>query len=267
MNWRDKIHEVIFEADTPLGKLFDIGLLVSIALSVLVVMLESVESVNSAYHDELVFLEWYFTIAFTIEYFLRIISVKKSSKYMFSFYGIVDVMAILPTYLSLLFPGIQFLMTVRTLRMIRIFRILKFGQFISEASMLSSALEASMRKISIFLYTVSILVIILGSLMYVVEGETSGFSSIPQSIYWAIVTLTTVGYGDIAPVTPLGKAIASVIMITGYAIIAVPTGIVTVEMNRSSKAKLNVSTQACQHCSLEGHDMDSIYCKYCGEKL
>ncbi len=263
--WRFKIHEVIFEADTRVGKLFDIVLIISILLSVIVVMLDSIAAINKEYGNFLYILEWVFTVLFTIEYILRIISVGKPLKYAKSFFGVVDLLAILPTYFSLLFPGSQYFLVIRVLRLLRIFRVLKLVQYTVEARSLRQALKASKRKIIVFVFTVLILVVIFGALMYVIEGEENGFTSIPRSIYWAIVTLTTVGYGDISPATPLGQILAAIIMILGYGIIAVPTGIVTAEM--AFAAGKNISTQACPDCSAEGHDSDAKYCKYCGVKL
>lgn len=263
--WRSKIHEVIFEADTRVGKLFDIVLIISILLSVIVVMLDSIAAINKEYGNFLYILEWVFTVLFTIEYILRIISVGKPLKYAKSFFGVVDLLAILPTYFSLLFPGSQYFLVIRVLRLLRIFRVLKLVQYTVEARSLRQALKASKRKIIVFVFTVLILVVIFGALMYVIEGEENGFTSIPRSIYWAIVTLTTVGYGDISPATPLGQILAAIIMILGYGIIAVPTGIVTAEM--AFAAGKNISTQACPDCSAEGHDSDAKYCKYCGVKL
>lgn len=263
--WQSKLHEIIFEADTTTGKIFDVVLIITIILSVVAVMLDSVKSINDMYGDTLYAAEWIFTILFTIEYILRIVSVGHPMKYVRSFYGIVDLLAVLPTYLSVIFPGIQFLLVIRLLRVLRIFRVLKLVQYLSEAKMLRQALRASSRKITVFIFTVLTLVTIMGSLMYMIEGEAHGFTSIPRSIYWAIVTLTTVGYGDLSPMTGLGQALAAVIMICGYAIIAVPTGIVTVEMKRLSDK--NISTQACPECSAEGHDYDAKFCKYCGSKL
>ena len=260
-----KLHEIIFEADTKAGKLFDILLLIAILLSVVVVMLDSVNQMNREYGEILFYAEWFFTILFTIEYFLRIYSVGLPVKYIFSFYGIVDLISILPTYLSLIFAGSHFLITIRMLRMLRIFRVLKFAQYLGAANNLAIALRASKRKILVFLFTVMIIVIIVGSLMYVIEGAKNGFTNIPKSIYWAIVTITTVGYGDISPQTSLGQILASIIMIVGYGIIAVPTGIVTAEYSKARASK--ISTQACPNCGAEGHDPDAKYCKYCGTKL
>ncbi len=263
---RIRLHEIIFEADTRLGKLFDLLLILSIFISVLVVMLDSVASLHAAYGTLFYALEWFFTILFTIEYILRLVSVGRPWMYAKSFFGIVDLLAVLPTYLSLLFPGSQYLIVIRLLRVLRIFRVLKLVQYIDESRLLLKALRASRRKITVFLFTVLTLVIIFGSLMYVIEGEPNGFTNIPRSIYWAIVTLTTVGYGDISPQTGLGQAFSAVIMILGYGIIAVPTGIVTVEMSNIASKK-TVSTQACPQCSMEGHDDDAEYCKFCGSKL
>ena len=262
---RLKLHEIIFEADTPLGKLFDILLLVSIIASVVVVMLESVASIKAEYGNFLFYAEWTFTILFSIEYILRLYSVGHPMMYARSFYGIVDLVSILPTFLSLIFPGTQYFITIRLLRMLRVFRVLKVVQYLGEANQLAVALKASKRKIFVFLFAVMILVVIVGSLMYFIEGEANGFTSIPRSIYWAIVTLTTVGYGDISPQTPIGQMLASVIMIIGYGIIAVPTGIVTSELTRAKSGR--ISTQVCRSCSAEGHDHDAKHCKHCGEEL
>ncbi len=264
-SWKIQLHEIIFEANTPAGKLFDILLIISILLSVAVVLLDSVASYRAEYGELFYTLEWFFTVLFSIEYILRIICVAKPFGYATSFYGIIDFLAIMPTYISLFLPGYHYLLVIRILRVLRIFRVLKFVQYIGEASNLAAALRASRRKITIFLVTVSTLVVILGAMMYLIEGEENGFTSIPKSIYWAIVTLTTVGYGDISPQTNLGQTLASFIMIMGYAIIAVPTGIVTVELS-NARGK-NVSGEVCPACSAEGHDADAQYCKYCGSKL
>lgn len=264
-NRSGKLHEIIFEADTKIGKLFDIILMASIILSVIVVMLDSVRSINELYGDLLYKVEWIFTILFTIEYLLRLFSVGKPLKYATSFFGIVDFLAIIPTYIGLFFPTTRYFTVVRILRVLRIFRVLKFVQYLGAAKSLLVALKNSRRKITVFIFTVFTLVIIFGSLMYIIEGEEHGFTSIPRSIYWAIVTLTTVGYGDISPQTPLGQAFASMIMILGYGIIAVPTGIVTAEMTKSDYKV--VTTQACKECGMEGHDNDATHCKYCGARL
>jgi voltage-gated potassium channel len=262
---RFRIHEIIFEADTPVGKLFDIVLIVSILLSVIFVMLDSIHSIRDQYGTELYWFEWFFTILFTIEYLLRLYCVKNRMYYAKSFFGIVDLLAIVPTYLSILLPGSQYFLVIRLLRILRVFRVLKLAHYVGESALLANALVASRRKIFIFLLTVLTLVVILGSLMYLVEGEENGFTSIPQSVYWAIVTITTVGYGDISPQTVLGKFIASFIMIIGYSIIAIPTGIITVEFAQAFKSK--VSTQVCINCAAEGHDTDAKHCKYCGSIL
>lgn len=260
--WRENIHEIIFEADTPAGKLFDIVLIFTIIASVLAVMLGSVESINQYYGQWLIYIEWLFTILFSIEYILRIICVRKPWLYMKSFFGIVDLLSILPSYIALFFAGAQTMMVIRALRVLRIFRIFKLGEYLGEAHALIRAMRASRTKIFIFLYTVFIFVIIFGSAMYLVEGSENGFSSIPKSIYWAIVTLTTVGYGDLAPHTSLGQMLASAVMIMGYAIIAVPTGIYTAEL--AKEYKRDVTNIACQNCGEEGHDDDAVFCKYCG---
>ena len=263
--WREIVHEVIFEADTPAGKAFDVALISFIVLSVLVVMMESVEPVRLRHGVLLRNAEWFFTIAFTIEYLLRLISVDRPLKYAYSFFGVVDLLAIIPTYLSVLIPGTQFLLVIRLLRILRVFRVLKLAKYMVEADVLKAAIVASRRKITVFLFTILIMVVILGSLMYLIESDEGGFTSIPRSIYWAIVTLTTVGYGDISPQTPLGQTVASAIMILGYAIIAVPTGIVSVEFARATD--IQISTRACHACSREGHDLDASHCKYCGAAL
>ena len=264
-NWRRRLHEIIFEADTKPGKIFDILLIISILLSVLLVLLDSVSSIHLKYGQAIYAGEWFFTILFSIEYILRLICVGRPLAYARSFFGIVDLLAILPTYLSILFPGSQYFMIIRLLRVVRIFRILKLVQFLKEAQLLAHALRASGRKIIVFLSAVVIIAILFGALMYAVEGEKNGFVSIPHSIYWAIVTLTTVGYGDISPSTPLGQMIATIIMILGYGIIAVPTGLVSAELVRNPMA--NLSTQACPQCAAEGHDSDAKFCKYCGAGL
>jgi voltage-gated potassium channel len=263
-NWRNTLYTIIFESDTPAGKRFDEVLILTILLSVIVVMLDSVSDISASYGKLLHSLEWIFTILFTVEYFLRMICVGRPIRYATSFFGIIDLLAILPTYISLLLPGSQYLLVIRVLRLLRIFRVLKLVQYLGEADLLIRALRASQRKIILFLFTVLNLVVILGSLMYVIEGAESGFTSIPRSIYWAIITLTTVGYGDIVPQTNLGQALASLIMITGYSIIAVPTGIVTSEITYASKY---FKGRVCQNCSFEGHDIDAKFCKRCGAEL
>jgi voltage-gated potassium channel len=262
---RERLHEIIFEAETPAGKAFDVALLVAIVASVVTVILESVTSIRAQYGPILRGMEWTFTILFTVEYVLRLLTVGRPMKYATSFFGIVDLLAVVPTYLSIFFAGAQSLIVIRALRLLRIFRVLKLAQFVGEARMLRAALFASLRKIIVFLGTVVTIVLIVGSLMYLVEGEGSGFTSIPQGMYWAIVTLTTVGYGDIAPQTVTGKVLASVVMILGYGIIAVPTGIVTVELAQARRAP--ISTEACPDCGRGGHDADAEFCKHCGTHL
>ena len=263
--WRFKVHEVIFEADTPAGKWFDVLLILSILLSVLMVMLDSVSAIQKTYGPILLAGEWLFTILFTIEYLLRLLSVGRPLAYATSFYGLVDLLAILPTYLSIVIPGAQYLLVIRILRVLRIFRILKLVQSLGEARLLTQALRASRRKITVFLFVVLTLVTIFGALIYLIEDPKDGYTSIPKSIYWSIVTLTTVGYGDISPKTNLGQLLSALIMIIGYGIIAVPTGIVNVELTQAFGRK--ISTQACLECSAEGHDSDAKFCKYCGAQL
>ena len=263
--WREILFEVIFEAETPAGKWFDIVLIICISLSVLAVMLDSVSSVRERYGQLLYAIEWFFTILFTIEYILRLLCVRKPIRYAVSFFGVVDLLAILPTYTSLVFFGSRHLAVVRILRVLRIFRVLKLGHHTKEAAMLKKALYASRRKILVFLFVVLTLVVIIGSVMYIMEGEKNGFTSIPRSVYWAVVTLTTVGYGDISPGTGPGQFLAAIVMILGYSIIAVPTGIVTVELSQAYTDKS--TSQACPNCSAEDHDRDAEYCKFCGTKL
>lgn len=267
-SFRERLHEIIFEADTPAGKFFDVTLLVLIILSVLAVILESVRALDARYHQVFYIIEWGMTIAFTIEYFLRIFVVRKPLRYVFSFYGIIDLLAILPTYLSLLVAGSHFLITIRILRLMRVFRVFKLTRYISETTYLAIAMRNSWRKVAVFVSSILLIVVILGSLMYLIEsGQDSGFDSIPRSMYWAIVTLTTVGYGDIAPVTPLGQFVSALIMMLGYGIIAVPTGIVTAEMIMTDGQEVPVNTQSCRHCGYESHDDDAHYCKRCGFHL
>ncbi|MFD1294064.1 ion transporter [Lutibacter holmesii] len=262
-----KVHDIIYEADTKHGKLFDVILIITIIISIILVMLESVESIDKKYHDILNFSEWIITILFTIEYIARIASIKKKSSYIFSFYGIIDFLATIPKYVSIFVVGSHALIALRALRLLRVFRILKLGRYLGASKSLHTALIASRIKISVFLFSVIVLTIILGTVMYLVEGPTNGFTSIPKSMYWAIVTLTTVGYGDIAPQTPLGQFIAGLVMILGYGIIAVPTGIVTSEMAKSEEPKLHTNTQHCTYCSAHNHLDNAKYCHKCGEKL
>ncbi|MDH5672498.1 MAG: ion transporter [Myxococcales bacterium] len=262
---RERVYVTIFEADTPAGKIFDVFLLLAIGASVVIVMLDSMEAVAQSHGALLGQLEWFVTVLFTAEYLLRLWSVRHPLAYARSFFGIVDLMALLPAYLGLFVAGSQSLMVIRSLRLLRIFRVLKLAHFLGEARVLIAALSASRNKILVFLGSVLILTIIVGSAMYMIEGPEHGFTSIPRGVYWAIVTLTTVGYGDIHPKTALGQLLASVVMIMGYGIIAVPTGIVSVEIAEASRRM--VTTRTCRECNLEGHDPDAVHCKYCGEKL
>ncbi|HUC80352.1 MAG TPA: ion transporter [Flavisolibacter sp.] len=265
-SWQRRLHDVVYESNTRAGKTFDIVLLILIIASIAVVMLDSMPGFRIKYGRLFYILEWTFTILFTIEYILRLICIKKPWRYVTSSLGIIDLLAIIPSYLSFFFAGAQSLLVLRALRLLRVFRIFKLTHFLSEMAFLGSAVRGSLKKISIFMLIVLSVVIILGSVMYLIEGGENGFNSIPESIYWAIVTITTVGYGDIAPATPFGKFIASVIMFIGYGIIAVPTGIVTTEMVMKAKEKGH-NADACPSCGREGHDGDAVYCKWCGEKL
>lgn len=263
--WRARLHEIIYETDTPAGKLFDATLIAAIVMSVILVMLDSVSWINASYGDAIYAAEWFFTILFTIEYVLRLACVARPARYAASFFGVIDLMAIIPTYLDLLVPGGRYLLVIRVLRVLRIFRTFGLFSYLNEGMYIVQAMKASRKKISVFLLTVLTLVVVLGSLMYLIEGAENGFTSIPRSVYWAIVTMTTVGYGDLAPKTNLGMGLASVVMILGYAILAVPTGIVTVEMVHASTSRK--STQSCPSCCCEGHDADAAYCKLCGGRL
>ena len=260
---RKKIYTVVFGSDTPGGRLFDGILLILILLSIVSVFLASVEKFSSSYLLYIQIAEWIFTLLFTIEYALRVYSSKKPSRYIWSFYGLIDLLAILPAYISLVFVGSHYLIVIRAFRLLRVFRILKLSRFLSEGNTLRMALQSSMYKITVFLTSVVTLVIIVGTLMYVVEGSASGFTSIPVSIYWAIVTITTVGYGDISPVTPLGQILASILMITGYGIIAVPTGIVSVEMARATEE----ARDKCPYCRAGIYHKFARYCSNCGKEL
>jgi len=265
-SFKHHLHVIILEADTPMGKAFDIMLLLAILASVFVVMLDSVSSISTKFASLFFYLEWMFTIFFTIEYFLRIYITKNPIKnYVLSFYGIIDFLAILPTYLSLILVGSHFMMVIRIFRLIRVFRILKLGRYVGATQVLKESFMNSRHKIAVFLEVIITIVVLMGSIMYIIEGPENGFTSIPRGIYWAIVTLTTVGYGDIAPTTVAGQFIASAIMIMGYAIIAVPTGIVSTEFSKSQKVKLN--TQICENCNFDEHDDDAKFCKKCGSSL
>jgi len=264
--WRESLHSVIFGSETRLGRTFDIVLIISIICSVIAVMLGSVVHIQLKFGEMLFYVEWFFTLLFTLEYTLRLISVRSPLLYVRSFFGIVDFLSIIPTYLAFLFPSIKYMLVIRILRLLRIFRILKLSAYMGEAQILMGALNKSWRKILVFLYTILTLVVIFGALMYVVEGSEAGFTSIPKSVYWAVVTLTTVGYGDIAPQSPLGQVIAAFIMIMGYGIIAVPTGIYSAELIKTYKPD-RISNNACPDCGETGHDFDAEFCKYCGHSL
>ena len=264
--WRKVAFEVIFEADTPAGKWFDVVLILCIVASVAVVMLDSVKDVHDSHGRLLNVLEWFFTILFTIEYILRLVCVGNPTRYAVSFFGVVDLLAIVPTYAGLVLAGTHYLVVIRILRVLRIFRVLKLGECVSEANVLKRALIASRKKIFVFIFTVLTMVVIIGSIIFLIEGPDNGFTSIPKGVYWAIVTLTTVGYGDLSPQTEFGQLLASMVMILGYSIIAVPTGIMTVELTQAAKDK-KITSQTCPECSKQGHDPDAAHCKYCGAKL
>ena len=262
---RQRVHDIIFQHDSPAERAFNVVLIAAIVLSVLVVVLDSVAAIRARYGRVLLGAEWFFTILFTVEYVLRVWSSPRRLTYVRSFYGLIDLLAIAPSYLAILFPEGRFFVSLRVLRVIRVFRILKLAQYVQEAAILTQALRASRHKITVFITTVLSVVVVVGSLMYLIEGPESGFTSIPQGIYWAIVTMTTVGYGDVAPQSPLGKLLASVLMIVGYGVIAVPTGIVTLELDRASRGSRWV--RECPGCGNTRNDPDAGYCKYCGTEL
>ncbi|MCF8378884.1 MAG: ion transporter [Bacteroidales bacterium] len=264
-NWKAKLGNTIFESDTPAGKGFDVLLLFVIIISVMLVVFESIPDINAKYGHGLKISEWIITLIFSTEYILRITVAHHPKKYIFSFFGIIDLLSVIPTYLSLVFVGAQGLMVIRTLRLLRVFRILKLTRYTSEGSILLQALKASRIKISVFIFAILMIITIIGTLMYLIEGEQNGFTSIPIGIYWAIVTLTTVGYGDITPVTDLGKFISAIVMLLGYAIIVIPTGIVSAEMVHSTKMKKN--TLSCNKCGHKSHEKDARFCSNCGEKF
>ena len=261
---KNKLYEIIFESDTPAGKGFDLLLIVSIILSVIVVLLDSVQYYNNLYGDTFYIMEWFFTLLFTIEYFCRIYCTSKPIVYIKSFFGVIDFLSIIPTYISIFLPASRYLSIIRILRVLRIFRILKLILYIGEANHLITALYASRRKITVFLFLMLTLVTIFGSIIYLIEGEKNGFTSIPRSIYWAIVTITTVGYGDLSPQTELGQALASLAMIIGYAAIAVPTGIISAEFTSITQKQ---NSLVCSGCSCEDHEDDASFCKSCGMDL
>lgn len=267
--WRQRMHEVIFEADTPAGKFFDVVLLLMILLSVLVVMLESVADIQARFENAFWIIEWVITGLFTIEYALRLICARRAGRYALSFYGLVDFLSILPAYVSLFITGAHSLLVIRILRLMRVFRVLKLVGFVGEAQALRSALLSSARKIVVFLAFILTIVVIMGAVMYLIEGgeKNTGFTSIPRSMYWAVVTMTTVGYGDVTPTTNFGRTVAAALMIMGYAIIAVPTGIVSAEIARTGMGGKAMTTQVCPDCSREGHEADARHCKYCGASL
>jgi voltage-gated potassium channel len=262
--WHERLHQIIFEADTRGGRLFDVALLIAILTSVVAVSLESVETIERDHFRTLRAIDVAITVLFTIEYTLRLAAVDRPLRYATSFYGVVDLVAIVPGFVSFLFPGAQSLLVVRAIRLLRVFRVFKLGQYLSEAWVLAAALKASKNKITVFLGAVIVVTVIMGALMYLIEGKDAGFTSIPRGVYWAVVTMTTVGYGDIAPQTALGQALAAILMVSGYGVIAVPTGIVTMELVNATR---QVTSQACKSCVREGHDIDAAYCKFCGEKL
>lgn len=263
--WRLQVYTVIFEADTRAGRLFDQLLIAVILTSVAVVAADSVHSINVRYHRELTLAEWLFTLVFTVEYLARLACVRHPWQYVRSFYGVIDLLAVLPTYLALLVPEVGALIDVRILRLLRVFRIFKLTAYVTEYQAIGLALRASRRKIMVFLAAVMMIVLVIGTLMYVVEGPAHGFTSIPTSVYWAITTMTTVGFGDITPKTDLGRLIASLMMLLGWGTLAVPTGIVTAEMTYARRA--TVTTRTCQECLTEGHMPDANYCRHCGAVL
>lgn len=260
---KQKLHTIIFESETRAGKIFDVALIVLILISVIAVIIESIPVIREQYGYTFLYLELFFTAIFTIEYILRLYSVRQPMSYAFSFFGLIDFFSVIPTFLLFVLPGAQSLLILRSVRLIRVFRIFKLGTYFEEGSLIIQALRMSRYKIMVFFFSIIILVTVSGAMMYMVESPESGFTDIPTSIYWAIVTMTTVGYGDIAPATPLGKTLASLLMISGYAIIAVPTGIVTAELSRNNK----VTNIACPNCSREGHEENATYCKFCGSHL
>lgn len=265
--FKEKMWHVIFEADTAGGKLFDVVLIVAILFSVFSVMLESVESIRTHYSSMLMAMEWFFTGLFTLEYLARIYCVENKKRYIFSFFGLVDVLAVIPSFLSLFFVGAQSLLVIRSFRLLRVFRIFKLTHYLNQANILTSALRASGPKITVFLVAVIACVLSVGTFMYLIEGSEHGFTSIPKSVYWAIVTMTTVGFGDITPQTIPGQILASVLMIMGYGILAVPTGIVSVEIARAGIKEHQTTSRACHSCLSDGHDTDAKFCKLCGASL
>jgi len=263
--WRLRLYTIIFEADTRAGRRFDRALIAIILASVAVVMVDSVHAISLRFHHELIVAEWFFTLVFTLEYAARLACVRHPLRYALSFYGIIDLLALLPTYLALLFPDVGVLVDVRILRLLRVFRVFKLTAYVSEYQAIGLALRASQRKIMVFLAAVLMIVLVIGTLMYVVEGPANGYTSIPTSVYWAITTMTTVGFGDITPKTDFGRLIASLMMLLGWGTLAVPTGIVTAEMTYARKAP--TTTRTCQECLTEGHMPDANFCRHCGARL
>ena len=261
---RDRLHDVVFQHDSPAERAFDLTVILAIVLSVIVVTLDSVATVAARWGRELQVIEWVLTGLFTVEYLLRLWVSREPFRYVRSFYGVIDLLAVLPTYLAIIFPAGRFLIAFRILRVLRVFRILKLAPYVREAAVLSAAMRASRHKIIVFVSTVLTVVVAMGALMYLVEGPAHGFTSIPTGMYWAIVTLTTVGYGDLSPATTLGRVLASALMVLGYGIIAVPTGIVTLELNRAARQD---HARTCRGCGVVGHDPDAKYCRYCGTEL
>lgn len=268
-NWREKLHEIIFEADTPAGKAFDVGLIVAIFASVAVVVLSTMPSARvEPYSSIYLALEWCFTLIFTAEYVLRLMVVRRPARYAFSFFGIIDLLSILPAFLGLIVPGGERLLVVRTLRLLRIFRVFKLARYLSEATALRRALYDSRHKLAVFMTTVLIVVLIASAVMHVVEGNAgnSDFDSMPDAMYWAVITMTTVGYGDVVPVTPFGKVMTTLLVLVGYSLIIVPTGVLTAEIAGTARGR-PITTRACPACMLEGHDPSAVFCKRCGERL
>lgn len=265
---RHTLYQVIYQSHTPSGRGFDIALIILILASVLTIILDSVADISRQYGDQFVIAEWVFTTLFTIEYLLRIFCIHRPFKYILSFYGLIDLLAILPSYVSLIIPGSHYLQVIRILRVLRVFRVLKLVRFINQSNQLLNALMASRLKVTIFLFTISTLLVVFGSLMYLIEGPENGFTNIPVSIYWAVVTLTTVGFGDITPKTDIGRAVSAVVMVIGYAIIAVPTGIFTAELSREMKRQpTRLDQRICSKCRKAGHEADACYCCICGTEL
>jgi voltage-gated potassium channel len=262
---KSQLYHIIFESDTPKGKAYDVLLIISIIVSSILIMMESVVSLQLKYGALLYVMEWFFVILFTLEYILRIYIVKRKRKYITSFFGLVDLMSILPAYVSLLLPAARFLMIIRVLRLLRLFRVLKMVRYVEESGTLIQALRASKPKITVFMFTILFIVTIVGAMMYIIEGPENGFDNIPESMYWAVVTVTTVGYGDISPQTSFGKLISSLLMIVAYGIIAVPTGIITHELSIASRKSVKMAT--CPHCFSEDHAVDAVYCNKCGGAL